>query len=361
MAVKLAGKVNFNNTQNAQPYNSNRQGKNSLSKHEVIHVEDPSDFQYPGISSIIYAPLSIVDTVRHVSKINAKRDLEGTIDATIRFQLANLSLIYSISSIIHYAFHFFHHALRAFIFLRRIEGIVPYVGLILGILGSIPEIWGIHRIRQFKKIFADKHNAAQYSHAKDVFIALNVEEKLKRLQNKYFSLSANETNKITNYAQKKYKNLSYNDLNVKIHEIQAKALFVKKCNLARRVRPWMAAEAHDKIPRLLKGFNSTDPTERTQCLTGAKALISEMEIQARKKMLVHIVGLFALAICVIGSIIALVMLPGAPILVTGVLFVAGVAFSMARYLTAAGYLDTRGWDFSWINCMPQWVKSRYVK
>jgi hypothetical protein len=89
----------------------------------------------------------------------------------------------------------------------------------------------------------------------------------------------------------------------------------------------------------------------------AAALLETIDIQAKKRLIVHIVGLAALALCAIGFILSMVacpaMIPFVLILVSGIL-------TTATYFYGLGTLDEKGWTFDWKKACPlfAWIYNK---
>ncbi|MGE5196290.1 MAG: hypothetical protein ACM3JI_03045, partial [Anaerolineae bacterium] len=175
---------------------------------------------------------------------------------------------------------------------------------------------------------------------------ISLEEKLlkrdlKRLNDEYLKIRSSEIELIKGIVKKNFSTLNKKERAAKVKEIVHEELQIKKIKFARRVGPWFVREVEDIVPGLLRGFRSKDPTKRDQAKTLTKELTKDIQIQAQKKMLVHIIGLIALTLTISALAFSMIGIPyiAIPFLILGTV----VAF--LRYLLSTGFLCKRGWAF----------------
>ncbi len=124
----------------------------------------------------------------------------------------------------------------------------------------------------------------------------------------------------------------------------------KKTDLARRVHPWLAEEIERDLKPLLEGLHHADSAVRKAAQKKTEELLDNLDIQAKKKLLIHIVGLTALILSAIGLIAGLA---ACPFLAVAVLLGIGSLLAMGRWFLVKGLFSTRGWTFSAVNCLPE--------
>ncbi len=178
------------------------------------------------------------------------------------------------------------------------------------------------------------------------------------LQHKYFVLSPNKLASIDALIQHKFPELSGRALNEKKEELASLELERKSNDLARRVQPWFAEELDEKLEPLIAKFSNPDPSVRNQARFEAEELLVLMDIQAKKKLAAHIIGLIGIAILSAGLIAGLV---ACPILIPLVLISVGGTITLIRYHFSLGFWNTKGWRFEIVNCIPEMTKWIYYK
>ena len=78
-----------------------------------------------------------------------------------------------------------------------------------------------------------------------------------------------------------------------------------------------------------------------------------IEIQMTKKLILHLLALTT--IFVLGAGLILALSSTAP-LAAVVLLSTSPILTIAQYFFEYGCLDSYGWEFSWINCIPYWIR-----
>jgi hypothetical protein len=159
--------------------------------------------------------------------------------------------------------------------------------------------------------------------------------------------------KIKVFVEKKFGDLPPEEKKEKIIETYHKVVESKLAKLARRVQPWCAKEIAQNLPPILEKIKSADPKVQEEGLKEAEELMQTVKTQARKKLLVHIVAVVAIALSIAGFIALCV---GCPFAIPFALLLVGGTLASLNYFLAAGTLDNKGWKFSVENCIPNWVK-----
>lgn len=116
----------------------------------------------------------------------------------------------------------------------------------------------------------------------------------------------------------------------------------KMAALSRRISPWLTKELADLFS---KGQRSL-PKERVE------QLMQDIDTQAKKILIVHALGIATIFLMVTGVILALAGVASIlPVVFTSL----SMLTSTAQYLLEYGFVDSRGWNFSFVNCIPNWI------
>ena len=113
--------------------------------------------------------------------------------------------------------------------------------------------------------------------------------------------------------------------------------------LARRIQPWLVKEITQTL--------SEHPKASEKQILEWMNLI---EIQMKKKIILHCLALTTITALGIGLALALA---GAAPLVSVILLGVSPLFTAAQYFFENGFLITAGWRVEWRNCVPMWVRS----
>ncbi|MGE5196119.1 MAG: hypothetical protein ACM3JI_02175 [Anaerolineae bacterium] len=175
---------------------------------------------------------------------------------------------------------------------------------------------------------------------------LALEEKLlkrdlKRLNEEYLRISSKELKLIEKIVKKNFPTLTKEQRAEKVKQVVHEELEIKKIKFARRVGPWFVKELEDLPSGLLRGLRSKDPIEKEHAKILSKELTKDIQIQAKKKIIVHVVGLIALTLTISALVFSIIGIP----YVTIPLLILGMVVAFLRYLLATGFLSTRGWAF----------------
>lgn len=126
--------------------------------------------------------------------------------------------------------------------------------------------------------------------------------------------------------------------------------------LSRRVQPWLAREMSKEIPFLLK---AKDPVLKAEAMRRGKELLLNVQTQVLKKKISHVISIVAMTLIASGLILGL--LPFTPVMIPTILALIGSAISISHYLHTQGYWNSRGWNFSVLNCVPDFLKNLWKK
>jgi len=181
---------------------------------------------------------------------------------------------------------------------------------------------------------------------------------LMHLRHKYFSISPLGLERIDALARHRFPDLSGADLEEKKGEIATEFVNRKASDLARRVQPWFVRELDEKLDPLIEKIANGDPQIRAQAHQEAVELLDLMDIQAKKKMIAHIIGIIGITIVAAGLIAGMF---SCPFIIPVILLSIGGAIALGRYCFAMGYWNSRGWHFEISECIPKPIKWVYRK
>ena len=112
---------------------------------------------------------------------------------------------------------------------------------------------------------------------------------------------------------------------------------------ARRIRSWLVTDITKTLSEHPEGVSKDQVDEWMQLI----------EIQMTKKLLIHVIAL--ITILTLGAGLMLALMGAAPIVSLALLSISPI-LTAGQYLFECGYLDSPGWKFSWINCVPHWMR-----
>lgn len=144
----------------------------------------------------------------------------------------------------------------------------------------------------------------------------------------------------------------------KTHEqLEEELLAVKRAKLVRRVMPWCANEVQANVPSYLQRINTSQGGARSQVSIEATKLLAQVATQAKKKLLIHTLGMIGIVLTILALGFHL-----APVLL---LLIAGILITLA-YMYAQGTLGEKNWGFSFRkailpNCVINWLENRKKK
>lgn len=365
----------------------------------------------PGMTNLLYAPGDISNTTKALFKAYDLNDQEALLDTLVRISGMPFSILHAFLTMISNAleacafFKLISSPVLKFTFpivifglaLTSIEGIYELVGLKRSIkfsidihhqlLGKIAKILNaktpkeqVVRLEKFLQKLQLKNGDNQFPNAllkildewksdpgKTQQQLVNILEQFKEpltkraltsLHSKFFTLSENDHQKIRTLMTQYFSGLKDAERDKKLAEITEKTLTVKKNKLARRVRPWLAAELDKELPILLSLLNSANPHVRKRAVQRGEALFHKVKTQTDKKLFMSILGGITILLTLAGLAL---MLIGAPYLLPLLLITAGGALSILSSVLHAGLMDNEGWKVTWSNAVPEFVKTLYHK
>lgn len=171
---------------------------------------------------------------------------------------------------------------------------------------------------------------------------------LTKLRESHFQLSPEEASEISEYAQAQLSGLTAEEKNARIAQIAQNTVDSKKCELIRKVHPWLANEIEGSLADVISGLQSPEQSKQKTAKEKAETLFADIKIQSQKKMLVHTVGIIAVVVTLAGLIAGCV---SCPILIPFIILSIGSALAVSRSLLYWGYMNSKGWNFSIQNCI----------
>jgi hypothetical protein len=140
-------------------------------------------------------------------------------------------------------------------------------------------------------------------------------------------------------------------------------LSIKKARLAQLVKKWLfndmiKPDSSWNVDTLLSKLSSNDVKTQHEGILKAEELFNSIEIQNKKKILVHILGITSLII----TIIALSFVSaGFPVITATTIMLVGFAMAICTYLTNKSILQQNGWSFYPSKIIPQCIRKRFNK
>ena len=180
---------------------------------------------------------------------------------------------------------------------------------------------------------------------------------LDSLQKENLELNSSEIKAIKTKVIDKYKDNPISEQKKTLENELDNALTLRWRHFARTVNPWFVKEANQKVVTILDELQKNHLNESEEALHEGFELMRNMEIQHKKRLLVHILGMLALTI---GAITLTTALCGCPITAI-VLSVLIVGFGISRMVVCKGTLDVKGWSFLFDNLFPDFLKKRLFK
>ncbi len=178
---------------------------------------------------------------------------------------------------------------------------------------------------------------------------LAVMKDLKHLEEKFLQLNPEEMIEIQSEILRKNQGKSSEELQkITVEELQEK-LAIKKKKLARRVRPWMVAEASETVSPILIGIIRND----SEAIKEGLRLADDIHSQSKKKKLAHTLGIIALVFAAVSLATMCISCPAfLPFLLLGI----ATTFSLIRVFVYSGSLESRGWTFEPKKILPAFVQ-----
>lgn len=225
----------------------------------------------------------------------------------------------------------------------RLSKFIMATGLLFCAIEGMLEGMGLAKSVKFDRRFYPKIDSLEDK--ENIYLSA-----LLKLKTFFFEVSPEEMQKIDTYVRNVLPNGTSDRIAMKINELVTNLLEAKKNRLIRRMYPRLAADIENSLPRLVTDLQSSVPDKIREAAAKASALFENIRIQSQKKQLLHIVGLLAIMITVVG------ILTGAwPALLVGSIL------AMVRYCMHLGLMDSKGWHFCVENCTPAILRKIHEK
>ncbi len=382
----------YSSAQNNTEHNSNEDKsigvfRKIFNKDELKPYEGPVYPNLPGMTSLLSDPFDYIHSMNGIKKGVISKDHEEVLDASSRFLGVHISSLAGIGATVsfinrHKEIH--NSGLMAF------SALSLFFGLILCAIEMIVESISAKRQGQFiyknfsindikgldenmskadltKWIKKVEKNPERYLEALTSEEVLNfiptlrklldspkaevkvlldryrekvIYSKLKKLSKRYFQLNPSETTQLKELSEKEFPKLSKEESYIKLELMKENALKRKMVNLSRRIRPWCVAEISGEIHEVLKNLTSPNQKIRENAAIKGAEILKNIDIQAKKKLLVHIIGIIAIGIFATGLILSSLAVP---FLVPAILFGVGMTVALGRYLFYRKVLDSKRW------------------
>lgn len=180
--------------------------------------------------------------------------------------------------------------------------------------------------------FIPRGELSKFKGKADQLQQMILDKTLSRIYNHYFELSPDEVQELSIISDREA-----------LKDLATLKFQMKLDSLSRKVRPWIVKELYSYIvPFKESRFEPISIEHGT-------FLIDIMHEQSKKTILVHIVGLIALAIAVISIVLSFILCPPAlPIVLT----VIGLTLEFGRYFAPTAFLDEPTWRWNLTSCLP---------
>ena len=320
----------------------------------------------PSWTNVFWTPIDCVATGVSWARARAVGDREGQFDAGLRLAGMPLSILHAIGAFATFLIELAY--MLEYKFAIQFEPILHLTRLPIMSLGlGLCVIEGIYEgicLRRTVKLLSHMETSELYvlndelmqhperraqilGQKRDLIIT-----NLTYFRDKYFEISQEERNRIRGVAQRHFPNDPLSEQR-QVNQMSDALRQVKRANLDRRVRPWCGLEIARQLNPLLARLQQGDDT----AIEEAERLISTIDAQGRKKLLIHIVGITALVLCAVGFILTMIACPA---IIPFVMITVSGILSTLNYLYAKGALDEQGWSFSITKALPPlgWIHDR---
>ncbi len=355
--------------------------------------EGPVALNLPSLTGIVSIPSDMNKTWQHFQRSLARDDFEGKIDAFVRLVGVPITTLTCLSNAVYYISTLAKLDRVLFVFTR----LASALGLALCAIEGTVESLAIKRQIDFMKTYHYKleHEVSlamqELDPTKKQELAANLIKKLKKDPSsiefilgekdaylmiyllEYFSSQKSSTlsqedlhhrclQSILTKLQIKVLTKDFEKLSEKLHfDITLPDVFISNPNedelkkiidqtsLARRVRPFFVKELETQIPDILARLASPDNEVKQKALDDADKLLRDVDTQAKKKLIIHVVGLIAITL----SAISLIMfLGGAPLIPALIFMGLSMYVSIVRKKIHENALDKTGFNIAHTDFIP---------
>jgi hypothetical protein len=293
----------------------------------------------PGMANIYYAPKEFIHSVKAFVKADAIDDQPGMLENGLRAISTPFSFLHSLGTIAWYVVQggiyakLISESLTKTLF--PLSASLTGVGVFMCLIEGTIETYGLAR--------AIKFNSTYNSDGADTV------KKIEKLYQDFLTVSPASRQKIENFVEYTYKELTPAGRQAKIQELVNTILDRKLNQLVRHVYPRMAEELKRTIPAIIRDLKSADSSTKSAALKKAEETFKEIKTQSNKQILIHAVGIAAVLVTLAGLILSCI---GCPFLVPFLVLAGGATLSLGRYFLHEGLMDSKGWEFKLENCIP---------
>lgn len=293
----------------------------------------------PAVSNLFFGPSSLASAIRGRNHSQSIGDHEGQMDATVKLVSAPIATV-------HAAALAFTSAIQlSFIFQESwamtLLPLIPILGIPIVILGlGLCVVEGVYEIICICRSLALIYHTGSANDDREA-----VRQNLEYFERAYLP-SQEELARFAHIADAAQRARA--------------AAPAKLATLDRRVERWCTDEVVGTLRNSLNVLRSeAGEAEKAQATQAAKEALATMDTQAKKKLLVHIVGLAAVILCAASFIIAILT---GPIGIAALFMTVGGVLATLNYLYAKGALNRPGWSFSLCEAIPPlgWIYDRFA-
>lgn len=357
----------------------------------------------PGVSNLLLFPFEAVHTVNTIRKAHRIRDLETTLDATIKivsvpFMIGNglgvsadtmaeihliqphtiaaVSLAGTIAGIILCSLEFIIEGL-SFLQISWFEGYLnesllkesctmldksaekqeAFLQKILRNLsqnkGAYSEIFGEEAYQSFMQNVQKKIEMSHTKPDKTAIISecqmLLMGLTLSYIQSKYLQLLPEEIEEIKSEVDRENQSASPEKRAEIVREKITDLIDGRKSMLSRRITPWLQKELDSEIIPLLKDITSKSRWRIERGLAKAEECIKKIQMQIEKKKLVHGLGIACLVFLIAALAVGVHM---TPLCIS--LYIIGFSLAISRFIAYKGLLKSKTWEIEWNKVPPKW-------
>lgn len=308
----------------------------------------------PGIFNLYHIPSEFIATVRDQFEAGRLGDTEGSYDNWLKIFEAPLNLISSLFSNVELAVKLLSGCgvdLSHLPSLLKVAKVTPILGLIVCAFESGIEIRGLtHATSIFKMLDTSFETLTDNPEEMDRVIL----ENLNRLNQAY----CDDTSAVERIKNLKFSYLDRVQKEERIRQYTYLTCGAKDRSLIRRVHSRCAQKVHALVPQLLQEYTRIQPEDTAGWRARSCALLTDVKKQSYKKIVMHVLGLLAVAITIAGLIATLC---GCPFAVPFTLLLIGGILSTGRVIISDGMMHTRGYTLDPYNLIPNWIKNLYHK
>ncbi len=334
----------------------------------------PGTCYLPGISNLILAPLDVYYQVGILRAAIKVKDPEARDEAILRLLQNTLAFLGAAGTGVVYLKDL--HALSSYLNLTPVVFVAGGLGLMLCALETAKtsydlknEIQFIRRadlqlLKQLKKVRLHLSAPSDQS--------IKAIEKLEAQINAHRDFFEERVGKqavadlLHVYDQAKqldpqeFSDVQYKTMQLAMDTFHADYLetrgYADQMELERRIMPWSKDQVKKGIEAIRADFlSSSAPTEKKhQALERGYAIIQQIRVQNKKKILLHMVSFLCIALTAASIITSFVLAPYIPL----ALAVLAIIVMCFRYLMARGWLEAEGWcSFRVSTCIPEFMKA----